>query len=270
MDCGFLRVGAVALLLLSFSFVSCSSLYGGCESGGICVVAHRGGASLGAENTLPCIERAIEAGVDAVEVDVRMTSDGGIVVIHDATVDRTTTGRGRVDELSLAEICALPVVDCDTVVAECHVPSLAEVLKLVAGRVRVLIEVKDDDARGIERAVVGVVGECNAERWVSVQAFSDRVLARFRDAGVQFPLEKLFVFKLPLLPYIFDGTFTRISSYKYSHVKSFNVHSAFVRKGLVRRLRSMGKDVKVWKCGARRRAVPGVCGVITDYPQLWR
>ena len=71
MDCGFLRVGAVALLLLSFSFVSCSSLYGGSESGGIWVVAHRGGASLGAENTLPCIERAIEAGVDAVEVDVK-------------------------------------------------------------------------------------------------------------------------------------------------------------------------------------------------------
>ena len=71
---------------------------------GITVIAHRGGANLRPENTLVAFEHAVSIGADVLEMDLRATADGSIVVLHDATVDRTTDGQGRVDALTLAEL----------------------------------------------------------------------------------------------------------------------------------------------------------------------
>lgn len=68
------------------------------------VIAHRGGAGLWPENTLHAFENARALVVDVIETDVRSTSDGVLVVIHDATVERTTDGNGRVSEMTLAEL----------------------------------------------------------------------------------------------------------------------------------------------------------------------
>lgn len=66
----------------------------------ILVIAHRGGAGLRPENTLAAFAHAVAFGADVLEMDVQQTADGAIVVIHDATVDRTTDGRGRVDSFT--------------------------------------------------------------------------------------------------------------------------------------------------------------------------
>ncbi|HET9950050.1 MAG TPA: glycerophosphodiester phosphodiesterase [Longimicrobiales bacterium] len=72
------------------------------------LVAHRGGARLAPENTLPAFEQAVEAWwADMLELDVQLTRDGHVVVIHDSTVDRTTDGRGRVGDMTLAELRSL-------------------------------------------------------------------------------------------------------------------------------------------------------------------
>ncbi|MBI3917062.1 MAG: glycerophosphodiester phosphodiesterase [Betaproteobacteria bacterium] len=68
------------------------------------VIAHRGGAGLGPENTLAAFSHAVELGVDTLEMDVRATSDGAIVCIHDATVDRTTDGLGEVASYTLSAL----------------------------------------------------------------------------------------------------------------------------------------------------------------------
>jgi glycerophosphoryl diester phosphodiesterase len=68
------------------------------------VMAHRGGAGLWPENTVHAFERARSLGVDVIETDVRLTADGVLVVIHDATVERTTGGTGSVGEMTLAEL----------------------------------------------------------------------------------------------------------------------------------------------------------------------
>ncbi len=70
-------------------------------------IAHRGGALEAPENTLTAFEHALQAGADAIEMDVWLTSDGHLVTIHDATVDRTTNGRGRVDQMTLEQLQAL-------------------------------------------------------------------------------------------------------------------------------------------------------------------
>lgn len=71
------------------------------------VLAHRGGAALAPEDTLAAFRNAISMGVDLIELDVQRTQDGHLVVMHDATVDRTTNGTGRVADLTLEQIQAL-------------------------------------------------------------------------------------------------------------------------------------------------------------------
>ena len=70
-------------------------------------VAHRGASGNNPENTLRAFQKALEIGVDEIELDLRSTRDGHLVVMHDATVDRTTDGTGAIGELTLAEIRAL-------------------------------------------------------------------------------------------------------------------------------------------------------------------
>lgn len=260
------------LCILPLSLLSCASQRGveGLHGGSPLIVAHRGGAALGPENSLLAVERSIALGVDAVEVDVRMSADGCPVVMHDKSVDRTTDGEGRVSELGVNEIKGLCLKGVDEALSGERVPTLEELLLCVAGRCTVLIEVKDDDGRGLERAVMDVVERCSAGGWVAVQSFSDAVLERFHEAGASFPLEKLFVFKVPFLPYIFDGTFRRLSMEKYDYVSSFNIRKSFARKGLVRRLRAQGKEVKVWTLGENDKELPySVDGVITDFPHYF-
>lgn len=68
------------------------------------VIAHRGGAGIAPENTLPAFKKARDLGVDVIEIDVRATSDGALVVLHDAALERTTDGSGLVNEKTLAEL----------------------------------------------------------------------------------------------------------------------------------------------------------------------
>ncbi|MHC5209550.1 MAG: glycerophosphodiester phosphodiesterase [Planctomycetota bacterium] len=107
-------------------------------AGGAEFVAHRGGLAPGCpENTLVAIRRALALGVKAVEVDLRATRDGRLVLMHDKTVDRTTNGRGRVGELTLADIKRLDAGDGE------RVPTYEEVLDLLAGTgVTLVLDVK--------------------------------------------------------------------------------------------------------------------------------
>ena len=68
------------------------------------VIAHRGSSAYAPENTLAAFQLAAEQGADAIELDVDLTRDGQVVVMHDATIDRTTDGHGRVGDLTLEEI----------------------------------------------------------------------------------------------------------------------------------------------------------------------
>ncbi|MCK7519446.1 MAG: hypothetical protein MZV64_17790 [Ignavibacteriales bacterium] len=71
------------------------------------IFAHRGAPAHAPENTLAAFELAVEQGADAIELDVKLSADGHVIVIHDATVDRTTGARGKVKDMSLAELRSL-------------------------------------------------------------------------------------------------------------------------------------------------------------------
>ena len=110
-------------------------------------IGHRGAAGYEPENTLRSFEKAIALGVDMIELDIHRTKDGRLVVIHDETVDRTTSGTGKVSDMTLAEILEL-----DAGLGE-KIPTLESAIDAVRGRVPLDIEVKD---AGLSEALGGL------------------------------------------------------------------------------------------------------------------
>jgi glycerophosphoryl diester phosphodiesterase len=131
------------------------------------LIAHRGGPAHAPENTLAAFKNAIETGVDRLEMDVQMTQDGELVVIHDETVDRTTNGTGRIADLTLAEIRALDAGNGE------KIPTFAEVIALAKeGGIALLPEVKSPHLYpGIEEKVLQAIADADYGQYTIIQSF---------------------------------------------------------------------------------------------------
>ena len=114
----------------------------------VLVVAHRGASREAPENTLAAFRRAIEAGADAVELDVRLTADGNLAVIHDASVRRTTGARGRVAGITVDDLETLDAGGWfGKAFAGERIPLLEEVVEAASGRAGLFVEVKNPGSR---------------------------------------------------------------------------------------------------------------------------
>lgn len=138
------------------------------ELGSRLVVAHRGASREAPENTLAAFDRALALGADALELDVRLARDGAAVVIHDATLDRTTTTGGRVDARSSAELGRLGV------------PLLRDVLAAFP-TAQLLVEIKEGRAQS---AVSAAIRASRAEHRCAVAAADRSALAEFRGGPI--------------------------------------------------------------------------------------
>jgi glycerophosphoryl diester phosphodiesterase len=152
------------------------------------VFAHRGGAKLGPENTMPAFARGFAAGADGFECDVRLSRDGVPMVIHDATLDRTTDRTGPVAALTAAELARVDATcrftpDADVVWASppAGLAPLAEALDAFP-TARFIIELKDDSA-DLARAAVDVVRAAAAGSRVCLGSFNPEVLRAVRATG---------------------------------------------------------------------------------------
>jgi glycerophosphoryl diester phosphodiesterase len=142
------------------------------------VIAHRGFSAHAPENTLAAVRLAIEAGADMVEVDVTTTADGHVICLHDATLDRTTDGRGPATGLTLETIRMLDAGSWFApVFAGEPVPTLGEVLGLVEGRSLLNIEIKADAVRhGVVEGVAETIRRTASRDRVVVSSFSPEAL----------------------------------------------------------------------------------------------
>ena len=131
------------------------------------IVGHRGAPAAEPENTLRSFSRALAYGVAAVELDVQLTKDGRLAVIHDETLDRTTNGQGLVRDFTLAELQRLDAGRGEPV------PSLEEVFELVKGRAHLLVELKQPDAAP---AVLRLFREQQAFEFADVISFWHQAL----------------------------------------------------------------------------------------------
>jgi glycerophosphoryl diester phosphodiesterase len=124
------------------------------------IIGHRGARFEAPENTVPGFRHAIGLGLEAVEFDIRMTADGHLVVIHDATVDRTTDGTGDVSSFTLAAIQALDARSTFPDWPEpCIVPTFGQVLDAVETLPDLLVEIKGDTPERLDRIVPATLAE---------------------------------------------------------------------------------------------------------------
>jgi glycerophosphoryl diester phosphodiesterase len=156
------------------------------------IVAHRGGALLWPENSLLAYRNALALGAHFLETDVHLTADDEIVVIHDPTLDRTTTGGGPVRAVSRAALADVRLKAADGTVTDERIPTLAELLDVLApSTARLLLEIKVDSTRqpypGIEDKALALVKARGLLDRVVVMAFEDATVRRVRalEPGVR-------------------------------------------------------------------------------------
>jgi len=135
-------------------------------------IGHRGARAYAPENTLTSFKKALEIGVDAIELDVRKTKDNQLVVIHDDNVKRTTNGDGLVCELTLKDIKGFSAEGGE------KIPTLEEALDFLDKKVKVLVELKEE---GIEKQVLSVIHERDLEKNVVITSFSETALKEVRE-----------------------------------------------------------------------------------------
>jgi len=164
------------------------------------VIAHRGDSAHRPENTLASFASALELGAQLVEFDVQLTRDGHPVVLHDPTLDRTTSGRGPVADRTLAEVRALsagyPSRFGDAYAGE-RVPTLTEALAFLRGRARVMVELKresvrDDPHDSVEARAVAEVRRTGMVGEVAFLSFERRALLRCLEQAPEVPRGHVF------------------------------------------------------------------------------
>ena len=164
------------------------------------VIAHRGDSAHRPENTLAAFAGALELGVSAVELDIQLTRDGHAVVIHDASLERTTNGRGDVRHMTLAEVRAVSAGYPNRFGSEWageRVPTLAEALALLRDRARAMVEIKAesvtaDETGGIEAIAVAEVRRSRMADKVALISFDQRAIVRLRQLAPDISRGRIF------------------------------------------------------------------------------
>jgi glycerophosphoryl diester phosphodiesterase len=154
------------------------------------VAAHRGASRTAPENTLPAFEQALAQGAAALELDVQMTADHRIVVIHDRTLERTTSGTGRVEHTTWSRLRLLDAGSWFSgAYAGTRVPLLGDVLDLARGRAFVNIELKPSSLTdvGFESRVVDLVRAHGMEQQVLFMSFDHVAVERIKLVAPDIP-----------------------------------------------------------------------------------
>ncbi|RNI23494.1 glycerophosphodiester phosphodiesterase [Rufibacter latericius] len=242
----------------------------------VSVIAHRGASGLAPENTLASVKKALETDADFIEVDVHQSKDQEVVVIHDPTLDRTTTGTGRVEDFTLAELKKLDAgIKLDSAFAGERIPTLAQVLRAVKGKKKLLIELKkgeEDYYPGLEENTIRLIRENRAEEWCVLQSFYDPILDRIWKADFVIQTQKLMVGKIPFLPIYIDHELKFGGFDRYSEATTINVHRYFASKAFIKSLHSQGFKTFIWTEDEPKNIQKlfeiGADGVMTNHPEL--
>ncbi len=232
------------------------------------IFGHRGARRAAPENTLPAFQIALDMGVDGLELDVQLSSDGQLVVIHDFTLERTTNGSGLVSDLSAAELAALDAgsyLSADY--ADAGVPTLQEVLDLVGDSCRVNVEIKSVDPEGgpAVEPLAELIRARGLYDQVIVSSFNPISLIKMRWADPRVRLGLLYEVRLP--PHLQYAWFTSILNPEAIHPQS-----PLVNEEVMQWARARGLEVNAWTVNvideARRLAALGVDALITDIPDV--
>ncbi|MGM7680559.1 glycerophosphodiester phosphodiesterase [Cytobacillus sp. Hm23] len=234
------------LMLMLFSiyfFLSSAFFYGQMLiKDSIIFIAHRGASAYAPENTFAAFDKAVKMDADYIEVDVQMTKDSHLVIIHDLTVDRTTNGTGYVKNLTLTELQQLDAGSWfHTKYANQQIPTLSDVIEQYSRYIGIMIEIKNPSHYpGIEEKIVQLLqqyqNEQNMLQHIKVQSFNEASIVKFHS----------------LLPSISSGIIINKSTspyqiLQYSGIIDFiSVHKYFVTDVLIKTAHSIDVSIFAW------------------------
>jgi len=224
------------------------------------VIAHRGASSYAPENTLAAFDLALQMGCCHLELDVDLSSDGHVVVMHDDKVDRTTNGIGPVESHSLAELRALDAgAWFGTQFAGERIPTFAEVLERYQERVHLHTEIKGR-AEHLTHSTVDLIRQYRMVKHVTVTSFQYLRLAETRAYAPELPTGWL-------VSEVSDGTIEQAQALGLTQIcpKADGVTAASVR-----RLHGAGFVVRAWGVAdealMRQVVEAGADGMTVNFP----
>jgi glycerophosphoryl diester phosphodiesterase len=229
---------------------------------------HRGARFEAPENTLPGFRHAITSGLTSIEFDVRMSADGHLVVIHDETLERTTTGRGRVADLTLREI---QQADARAQFASwperCFVPTLVQALDVMRGVPDLMMEIKSDDPQRLEQIVL------QAAREVAQRGMLDQVtLTSFDTVALEIAQRVC-----PRLRRGYIGNWNRRHFLERAvelGCRQADVHHPTANHDVVAEARATGLRVMIWPVNSEEALDNAIALdpdlICTDHPSLLR
>lgn len=234
------------------------------------VIAHRGGRARAPENTLEAMQLGIAEGADALEFDVHLCADGEVVVIHDATVDRTTDGSGAVERMTLADLrsldaaCRFSGVQPHPVVSRpCRIPTFVEVLESFPGT-PLIIEVKTPAASIQTRALIEKHG---AEDRCLVDSFHSDALDVFRGSRIARGASRNGAIRLLARSFLHTQALLAVELSALCMPRIYRGLPLPVKR-LAAHLRSAGKPTHIWTVNDPGEALEmwrlGASGIITD------
>ncbi len=232
------------------------------------IIAHRGASAVAPQNTLAAFRKAAELGADGVELDVHLSSDGVPVVMHNFDLDETTDGTGRITDKAWAELKELDAGSkfAPEFAGE-RIPTLAEVLEALEGKLLVNIELKDISPSGVglEAPVAEVVRAHGMEKKVLFSSFNPFTLRRIRPRARDIPSGLLYAHDLPI--HFRRAWLAPFTPHEARHPDAEMVDESLVKWCRARRLR-----LNVWTVNdpgeMKRLATLGVDGIITDVPDV--
>jgi glycerophosphoryl diester phosphodiesterase len=235
------------------------------------VIAHRGSSAYAPENTLAAFKLAAEQGADAIELDADLTRDGHVVVMHDATIDRTTDGHGNVNDLTLEEIRRVDAGAWkDAVFKDERVPLLEEVFEAVGQHVLINVEIKSMSLRGtgVEAQVAALIKKHDLIDRVILSSFNPFALRRTKQIDSHLACGLIYA---PDLPFFLREAWL---APLIAGLNARHPHYSQVNKAVVDHFHAQGLVVNVWTVNqagtARAMAQAGVDAIFGDDPVLIR
>lgn len=232
------------------------------------IFAHRGACSHAPENTLAAFELALTQQADAIELDVKLSADSHVVVHHDATVDRTTNGRGQIKELTLAELRTL---DAGSPFSEAfkgqRIPTLDEVFETVGKRTFINVELTNYSTPRDElvETVCMLVKKHKLQKRILFSSFFASNLSKARSYLPNVPLGLL------ALPGLL-GTWARSFGFAFGKFDALHPALRDMTQQQVARVHRLNRRVHVWTVNDEKDMSRlfgwGVDAIFTDDPQL--
>jgi glycerophosphoryl diester phosphodiesterase len=227
------------------------------------IVAHRGASGHAPENTMAAFRRAVELGATFIETDLQLTRDAHLVAMHDATVERTTNGKGPIRNLTLAEVRELDAGSWfGPTFAGQQVPTLNEILEYAReADVVFYLEVKAAGTWGVEHALVNVLRELRVAAHTAVLSFDPQALDNVRRRDPTLITGLLFDHALDDAP----GAAWEVGA------RQLAPRADVVTPELVQKAHASGLQVVTWTVNEpaemRKAMAAGVDGIMTDYPE---